>query len=99
MITFRRTVSVPLKNVPAGLAFAREAAGYVKSKFGVEVGLQMPMGGNPWRFCFVSQYDSLASLEQTNQKMMSDPKYMELSAKASDIYIIGSAVDEIWTHI
>jgi len=99
MITYRRTVSVPLKNLSAALAYTRETVGYVKSKFGVETVIQMPVGGNPWRICFAQQYDSLAAVEQTMQKMMSDPKYMELSGKASDIFIVGSAVDEIWANV
>jgi len=99
MITARRTAIVPLKNLGAALAYGRETAEYNKNKFGVKTVLQMPVGGNPWRICFAMQFDSLAAMEQMTQKMMSDPKYMELAAKASDIFVVGSAVDEIWTDV
>lgn len=99
MITLRRTVSFPAKNLAAALAWSREICAYGKSKFGVDTMIQMPYGGNPNRFCYMLTYDSLASMEQTNQKMMSDPKYMEMYAKSSDLLIVGSAVDEIWSSV
>jgi len=99
MITLRRTVSFPAKNLAAALAWSREVCGYAKSKFGVDITIQVPYGGNPNRFCYVLTYDSLASMEQANQKMMSDSKYMEMYAKSSDLLTVGSAVDEIWSSI
>ena len=99
MITLRRTVSFPAKNLAAALAWSREVCGYAKSKFGVDIAIQVPYGGNPNRFCYVLTYDSLASMEQANQKMMSDSKYMEMYAKSSDLLTVGSAVDEIWSSI
>lgn len=99
MIMLRRTVSFPAKNFAAALAWSREICGYCKSKFGVDTTIQMPHGGNPNRFCYMFTYDSLASMEQVNKKMMSDPKFMEMYAKSSDLLTVGSAVDEIWSSI
>jgi len=45
------------------------------------------------------QAESLAAHEQAMNKVMSDPKYMELLAKAADLFIPGSAVDEFWMSI
>ena len=99
MITLRRTASVPAKNVGTALAWAREVTAYGKSKFGVDSVLQMPIGGNPWRISFVQQFENLAAMEKSQQNMMSDQKFMEMLAKSSDIYSVGSAVDEVWTNV
>ena len=102
MITFTRTASCPADKFPALMAFAREIAGYVKSKVGVDLKVQVPpTGGNPFRVRWVAQYDNLAALEQILQKLLSDPKYMELAGKASaqGITIPGSAFDEVWLDV
>lgn len=99
MITMRRTGTFPAKNFAAVLAWGREICAYSKSKFGVETTLQIPIGGNPNRICFVMNFENLASVEQAMQKSMSDPKFMEMNAKGSDICIVGSAVDELWTSV
>jgi len=99
MITLRRTASFPAKNFPAALAWSREVCAYAKSKFGVDTTISLPYGGNPNRLCYVMTFDNLASMEQAIQKMMSDPTYMEMFAKSSDVLTVGSAVDEIWSSI
>ena len=99
MITCRRTVTVPAKNLGAALAYGRESISYAKGKVGVDTKIEMPIGGNPWRMCFVMQFDSLAAFEQAMNKLNSDPKYMELAAKSSDIFVVGSAIDEVWASV
>ncbi len=102
MITFIRTSSCPADKFAAGMAFAREIAAYVKNKVGVDLRVQVPpTGGNPFRLRWVSQYENLASYEQLMQKLLSDPKYMELAGKASGqgITIPGTAFDEVWLDV
>jgi len=102
MITFIRTASCPADKFGAAIAFAHEIAGYIKSKVGVEIKVQVPpTGGNPWRVRWVSQYENLAAYEQAGQKLMSDPKYMELAGKASaqGIMMPGMSFDEVWLDV
>jgi hypothetical protein len=59
----------------------------------------VPIGGIPNRIGWASRYDNLAALEATLNKLMADPKYMELVAKGAENFIAGSVHDEIWRTI
>ncbi|HYB51474.1 MAG TPA: hypothetical protein VED47_10255 [Burkholderiaceae bacterium] len=99
MITFTRTLTSTADKFPAAMAFAHEIAGYLKSKVGVDVKVQVaPCGGNPWRVRWVAQYENLAAYEQIGQKLMSDHKYMELAGKGTSqgLFIAGTTFDEVW---
>jgi len=102
VITFTRTLTSTADKFPAAMAFAHEIAGYLKSKVGVDVKVQVaPCGGNPFRIRWVSQHENLAAFEQKMQGLMSDPKYMELAGKgmAQGLFIAGSTFDEVWLDV
>ncbi len=99
MINWSRTSCFPSKNMGAALAWAREVAAYVTNKTGVELKVEIAASGNPYRLRWISQAESLAALEQATKKVMSDPKYMELLAKAADLFIPGATIDEYWSSI
>jgi hypothetical protein len=99
MITWYRTADVALGRFSKALAFAHEVAAYVKKKTGVELGVGVPIGGNPNRIGWSAQYENLAALEATMAKLMSDPKYLEMVAKGADNFIAGSAFDAMWRKV
>jgi hypothetical protein len=99
MITFYRSASIASGKVPSALGFAKEISAYVKDKVGVDVGIAVPVGGNPNRIGWAARYDNLAAMEAATDKLMADPKYLELVSKGADNFIAGSVHDEIWRTI
>ncbi|MEX8493511.1 hypothetical protein [Sphaerotilus sp.] len=99
MITFLRTASIASGKVGSALGFAHEISGYIKSHFGVEVTVHMPIGGNPNRVAWSASYGSLAAFEAMQVRMMSDKDYMGMVAKGSENFIAGSVQDTLWRTV
>lgn len=96
MIQLTRTSSVAPGKFAEGLAFAREMTEYLRGKYDFNGQVAVPVGGNPHRISWRSTHPSLAALEDFQGKTMQDPKYLAILSKAADIFIPGSAYDEIW---
>jgi hypothetical protein len=99
MIAFSRIASIAPGKLGEAMAFAHEAAAFVKSKTGVEVQLSTPIGGNPNRICFYAEYADLAAFEQGLTKLGGDRDYQALFAKGAALFIAGSLRDEIWRTV
>ncbi|GAA1479227.1 hypothetical protein GCM10009623_36730 [Nocardioides aestuarii] len=99
MIAFYRTGEIASGRLTEAVTFAKEVAGYVEQTTGVAVGVALPVGGNPNRVGWSATYDDLAGLETMTQKLMADPKYMELVTSNSAHFIEGSIRDEIWSTV
>lgn len=96
MIAFYRSASIATGKMPSAMAFAKEVSAYVKDKIGVEVSIAVPLGGNPNRIGWSSRYENLGALETGWNKLLADPKYMEMVSKGAENFIAGSVHDEIW---
>lgn len=96
MIRFIRTSSIAPGKLGDALAFAKQVCDFLEKEHGQKVELMMPVGGNPHRIAWRSEYSSLGALEDFQTKTMKDPKYLEILSKAAQIFIPGSANDEIW---
>ena len=99
MITFYRSASIASGKVTSAHGFAREIAAFIKDKVGVDITLSVPVGGNPNRIAWVARYESMAAMESTMDKLMADPKYMELVGRGAENFIAGSVRDEIWRSV
>jgi hypothetical protein len=99
MITFLRTASIASGKVGSALGFAHEISGYIKSHFGLEVTVHMPIGGNPNRVAWSANYDSLAALDAMQGRMMADKDYMGMVAKGSENFLAGSVHDTLWRTV
>ncbi len=99
MITFFRSASIASGKVASAHGFAREIAAFIKDKVGVEITLAVPVGGNPNRIAWAGRYESMAAMEAAMDKLMADPKYMELVGKGGENFIAGSVRDEFWRSI
>ncbi len=99
MITFVRTISIAPGKTPECLAFARNIAKLAEDKFGLDIRLDMPIGGNPNRVAFVSEYANLSEYESTIVKFTSDADYLKLVAGNAANVIPGSVFDEIWRSV
>ena len=96
MITFTRTVGINPGKQAKALAWAREVAALAKAIDGLEGHVGMPVGGNPNRIKFTTQYENLAAFEIRSAKFFSHPKYLELAASGPERFVSGSSVDELW---
>lgn len=93
MITSYRIASVAPGKTASAIGFAHEIAGYMKSTYGTEPEVMMPIGGNPMCIGWATRYKDLAAVAG---KLPADVKYWEIVGKATDYFIAGSIQDSIW---
>ena len=96
MITWNRTASYTPATFGATMTFAQQITVYVKELLGIDVRVTLPVGGDPSRIRWTVEYASLGALEEAMRKALGDPQYVQMVAEASDYFIDGSIVDEIW---
>jgi len=99
MIQFSRTSSVAPGKLGDALGFAKEIATHLKNQYDIKTKVLMPVGGNPHRISWRSEYPDLAALDIFQSKLLADEKYLTLLGKASSFFIPGSVTDEIWREL
>lgn len=99
MIRFIRTASIAPGKVGDAIAFAKQVSAFIEKKTKIKLEVIMPIGGNPHRIGWRTEYADLAALEATNGKLMSDPKYLELLSTGQNNFIAGSVNDSIWRTV
>jgi hypothetical protein len=99
MIAFYRSSTILPGKLTNAVAFAKEVAACAKDVTGVDVSVAMPVGGNPMRIGWAARYDNLGAFEAAMGKLMADPKYLGLVAKAGENFMAGATHDEIWRAI
>jgi hypothetical protein len=99
MITFVRTATIAPGKIGEALGFAHEVAKLVEKITGLKVGVNMPVGGNPFRIAWVAAEPDLAAVEANNNKLLSNPEYMKLVESSSSLFLPGSAHDEMWRSV
>lgn len=96
MIRFVRTASVAPGKLGDALAFAKKISEFLGKQHGVQLELMMPVGGNPHRIAWRSEYPDLATMDKVTTKFMADPQYLKLLSEGGDCFIAGSLNDAIW---
>jgi hypothetical protein len=99
MISFYRSACIAPGKTPSALAFAHEVAAYAKTLTGVDLKVGVPVGGNPSRVGWSSQYENLAAMEAAMAKLSGDAKYWEMVGRGADNFVAGSLHDEIWRSV
>jgi hypothetical protein len=99
MITVMRTGAIAPGKTGEALAFAHQIAKYMHEKYGATIHLLVPVGGNPGRLGFRSEFANLAEWEARSAKLLADAEYMELLAKNAAFFLPGSVNDDIWRSI
>ena len=99
MIAFNKIACVAPGKTAGALGFAHEVAAYIKSSYGVDVEVLLPIGGNPQRVAWSSRYKDLAAYEVVNTKIREDKHYWEMVNKSSDNFLPGSVRDSFWRVI
>jgi hypothetical protein len=96
MIRFVRTATVAPGKLADALVFAKQIAEYLGKNHGQKLEVMVPVGGNPIRIAWRTEYASLGALEEFMTKTMSDPKYAELLKTGGMNFVAGSLNDSIW---
>ena len=96
MIRFIRIGSVAPGKLGDALAFAKQITEYIGKNYGQKLEVMMPIGGNPNRIAWRTEYANLAALEEFMTKTTSDPKYAELVKGGGMNFVAGSLNDSIW---
>lgn len=99
MIRFVRTSSIAPGKVGDALAFAKQVSEFIAKQYGVKLEVMLPVGGNPHRVAWRTEYATLGAMEEFNAKIMADPKYLEILAKGGANFIAGSVNDAIWRTV
>lgn len=99
MITLVRTCAfTPDKNA-AVMTLTRQIKRHLKTKYGLEVRAQAPIGGSPNRIAYVMHFRSLSDLEALLMKLSDDGDYRRLVAANARNLLPGSVYDEMWREI
>jgi hypothetical protein len=96
MIRFVRTSSVAPGKLGSAISFAKQITEYIAKQFDVKMQVMLPVGGNPHRIAWRSEFVSLGAMDEFQSRLLADPKYMEMLSKGSDNFIAGSINDDIW---
>ena len=99
MIVFNKMACIAPGKMASALGHAHEIAAYVKSTYGADVEVLLPIGGNPQRVAWSVRYKDLAAYEVVNTKLREDKHYWEMVSKNSDNFLPGSVRDSFWRVI
>jgi len=99
MIRFVRTATIAPGKLGDALVFAKQITDYVGKTYGQKLEVMVPIGGNPLRIAWRTEYADLAELEAFTTKTMSDPKYAELLKTGGTNFVAGPLNDSIWKTV
>ena len=93
-----RSIVIAPGRAADAMSFAVEVCKLANSH-GIKTQVVRPVGGQLARVAWLSEYPNLGAVETTMDKLAADPKYVEMTRKASDCFVAGSAQDEIWRTV
>lgn len=99
MITLHRSAGVAPGQFRNALVFAKEVAALIQAKTGVDVVVNLPVGGNPNVIGWSLRFDSLAHYDSTMTTLHADAQYGELLARNGTSFNPGSLFDAIWRSV
>jgi hypothetical protein len=99
MITFVRTAVVAPGKMAEIMAFNQQALKLIKDKYGVDVHVSIPIGGNPNRIAWTASHPSLAEFDSLSVKIMADADYQKLLDAHVGTVLPGSLHDELWRSV
>jgi hypothetical protein len=96
MINSHRTACVKSGMMVDALGVAQEFVALMKKVAGLDVRIESPIGGNPWRIRWTIQYADLNAMQAATTKLMANADYIALLSKIAEYMISGASVDEVW---
>ena len=74
MVTVFRSGAIAPGKTGEALAFAHQIKKLINEKYGITIELLVPVGGNPGRIAFKSNYQGLGEWETLSAKLWADSK-------------------------
>src|ERR1019366_2620922 len=99
MIRFVRTACIAPGKFGDALAFAKQISEFINKHYGVKLEIMLPVGGNPQRIAWRTEYPNLGAMDEFQSKLLLDSKFMELSSKGAANFVAGSMNDVIWRTV
>jgi len=99
MITLIRSATVLPGKLAEGIAWGKESSAILKRLTGKEVAFCTAFGGTISGLAWISQFDSVAQIEDAFAKVMADREYMTAFTKSAPIFVPGSGHDQMWRHV
>lgn len=99
MIIFTRTALIAPGKAREAIAFAQQITKLIKERHGTSLEILMPVGGNPYRIAWRTQYENMAQWETLSAKLLADADYMATIAQNSATFLPGSISDEFWRTV
>ncbi len=99
MVRFQRSGRVSGGNFPEALKFSKEIVEYINDSAARKNAFQVYMErfGNVGTIYFVADFENLAALESTQNKLLSDPEYWTILKRGITLFIDGSFKDTVMT--
>lgn len=98
MITLVRSATVLPGKLGEAIAWGKEGVAIIKRVTGKEVAFCTAFGGQISGVAWISQYDSVAQIEDDLAKLMADREYAAALTKAT-MFVPGSGHDQMWRHL
>jgi hypothetical protein len=99
MITFMRTLAFSAGKADQILSLARQSRRLVKARFGLDLEVRAPVGGDPNRIADIVRFRDLAEFEAVSAKISADPDFRKLTVAHARNVTEGSSRDEIWRDV
>lgn len=96
MINFHRTACVKNGMMANALGVAQEFIPIMKKVADLDVRIELPVGGNPWRIRWTIQYADLNAMSSATTMLMANTEYVSLLGKIAEYLISGASLDEVW---
>jgi hypothetical protein len=94
-IRFQRTAVVAGVQGQEAMAFAADVSKYVTETLGLPTTWGLQVGGTFATLHWFSEYADMAELEAALLKITTDSGYLDVLAKAKDLFVEGRTVDSI----
>jgi hypothetical protein len=99
MVTVIRSGAIAPGKTGDAIAFAHQIKKLIKEKYGVTIELLVPVGGNPGRIAFRTNYEGLGEWEALSAKLLADAEYLGALASNAAVFLPGSVNDDIWRSL
>ncbi len=101
MITAIRSAQIQDGKAQPAVEWALKAASYIRETFGTDTQVMRNVGGQTYQLHWVTNYESLAALEELQARSMVHEGYNAMLAEAGELglFAIDSIVDSIYQSL
>lgn len=89
------TANMHMPQIAQAIPFGLEVCEFVESKTGVKVGFVHATTGDRSMVGWVSRFDSLDQMAESNEALEADPEYLDLFKRGDNLFVDGSLEQNI----